>query len=141
TAEDLLSMAGETPIIRFVNLVLAQAIKDKASDVHFEPFEREFKIRYRIDGALYEMSPPPPELALPIISRIKVIGGLNIAERRVPQDGKVRLMVAGRSVDLRVSTLPTQFGESVVLRVLDQNVTALDLESLGMPDDVRESVE
>ncbi|EDY81588.1 GSPII_E N-terminal domain family [Verrucomicrobiia bacterium DG1235] len=139
--DDLLGMAGETPIIRFVNLVLAQAIKDKASDIHFEPFEKEFKIRYRIDGALYEMSPPPRELAVPIISRVKVLGNLNIAERRVPQDGKVRLVVAGRHVDLRVSTLPTQFGESVVLRVLDQGATQLELASLGMPDDVLQSVE
>jgi type IV pilus assembly protein PilB len=138
--ENLLNMAGETPIIRFVNLVLSQAIRDKASDVHFEPFENEFKIRYRIDGALYEMSPPPRELAIPIISRIKVIGNLNIAERRVPQDGKVRLTVAGRSVDLRISTLPTQFGESVVLRVLDQSATTLELDSLGMPPDIVEAV-
>lgn len=139
--DDLLGMAGETPIIRFVNLVLAQAIKDKASDIHFEPFEKEFKIRYRIDGALYEMSPPPRELAVPIISRVKVLGDLNIAERRVPQDGKVRLVVAGRHVDLRVSTLPTQFGESVVLRVLDQGSTQLELSTLGMPEDVLNSVE
>ncbi len=139
--DDLLGMAGETPIIRFVNLVLAQAIKDKASDIHFEPFEKEFKIRYRIDGALYEMSPPPRELAVPIISRVKVLGDLNIAERRVPQDGKVRLVVAGRHVDLRVSTLPTQFGESVVLRVLDQGATQLELSSLGMPDDVLAAIE
>ena len=138
--ENLLNMAGETPIIRFVNLVLSQAIRDKASDVHFEPFENEFKIRYRIDGALYEMSPPPRELAIPIISRIKVIGNLNIAERRVPQDGKVRLTIAGRSVDLRISTLPTQFGESVVLRVLDQSATTLELDSLGMPPDIVEVV-
>ena len=134
-------MAGETPIIRFVNLVLAQAIKDKASDIHFEPFEDQFKIRYRIDGALYEMSPPPRELAVPIISRIKVIGNLNIAERRVPQDGKVRLTISGRPVDLRISTLPTQFGESVVLRVLDQSATSLELENIGMPQDVLETVE
>lgn len=139
--DDLLGMAGETPIIRFVNLVLAQAIKDKASDIHFEPFEKEFKIRYRIDGALYEMSPPPRELAVPIISRVKILGDLNIAERRVPQDGKVRLVVAGRHVDLRVSTLPTQFGESVVLRVLDQGTTQLELGSLGMPEDVLTAVE
>lgn len=138
--ENLLNMAGETPIIRFVNLVLSQAIRDKASDVHFEPFENEFKIRYRIDGALYEMSPPPRELAIPIISRIKVIGNLNIAERRVPQDGKVRLTIAGRAVDLRISTLPTQFGESVVLRVLDQSATTLELDSLGMPADIVEVV-
>lgn len=139
--ENLLNMAGETPIIRFVNLVLSQAIRDKASDVHFEPFEEEFKIRYRIDGALYEMSPPPRELAVPILSRIKVIGNLNIAERRVPQDGKVRLTISGRSVDLRISTLPTQYGESVVLRVLDQSATSLDINTLGMPTEIVESVE
>ncbi|MEM9161036.1 MAG: ATPase, T2SS/T4P/T4SS family [Verrucomicrobiota bacterium] len=140
SAEDLLEMAGETPIIRYVNLVLAQAIKDKASDIHFEPFEKEFKIRYRIDGALYEMSPPPRELSLPITSRIKVVANLNIAERRVPQDGKVRLTISGRPVDLRISTLPTQFGESVVLRVLDQSATSLELDSIGMPQDVLKSV-
>ncbi len=111
---DLEEMAGQTPIIRFVNLVLSQAIRDKASDIHFEPFEHEFKIRYRIDGALYEMAPPPKALAMPIISRVKVLANLNIAERRVPQDGRIKLTVAGRAVDLRVSTLPTQFGESVV---------------------------
>ena len=115
--EDLLNMAGETPIIRFVNLVLSQAIRDKASDVHFEPFADEFKIRYRIDGALYEMSPPPKELAIPILSRIKVIGNLNIAERRVPQDGKVRLTIAGRAIDLRISTLPTQYGELSLIHI------------------------
>lgn len=136
SVDDLLSMAGETPIVRFVNLVLAQAINDKASDIHFEPFEKEFKIRYRIDGALYEMSPPPKELTIPITSRIKVIANLNISERRIPQDGKVRLSVSGRAVDLRISTLPTQFGESVVLRVLDQSATSLDLQKIGMPDDV-----
>jgi len=139
--DDLLGMAGETSIIHFVNLVLAQAIKDKASDIHFEPFERDFKIRYRIDGALYEMSPPPRELALPVLSRVKVLGNLNIAERRVPQDGKVRIVVSGRPVDLRVSTLPTQFGESVVLRVLDQGSTQLELDALGMREDVLRSVE
>ena len=133
---DIEKMAGQTPIIRFVNLVLGQAIRDKASDVHFEPFEHEFKIRYRIDGALYEMAPPPRHLALPITSRVKVLANLNIAERRIPQDGRIKLTIAGRAVDLRVSTLPTQFGESVVLRVLDQSAVQLDLEQLGMPEDV-----
>jgi type IV pilus assembly protein PilB len=133
-------MAGQTPIIRFVNLVLAQAIRDRASDIHFEPFENEFKIRYRIDGALYEMAPPPKNLALPIISRIKVISNLNISERRVPQDGRIKLTISGRPVDLRVSTLPTQFGESVVLRVLDRSVVQLDMENLGMPEDVFKTV-
>jgi type IV pilus assembly protein PilB len=138
---DIEAMAGETPIVRFVNLVLLQAVKDEASDIHFEPFEDEFKIRYRIDGALYEMAPPPIQLALPIISRIKVVANLNIAERRVPQDGRIKITVAGRQVDLRVSTLPTQFGESVVLRVLDRSVVQLDIEKLGMPKDVSESVQ
>ncbi len=138
---DIEAMAGETPIVRFVNLVLLQAVKDEASDIHFEPFEDEFKIRYRIDGALYEMAPPPVQLALPIISRIKVVANLNIAERRVPQDGRIKITVAGRQVDLRVSTLPTQFGESVVLRVLDRSVVQLDIEKLGMPKDVSTSVQ
>jgi type IV pilus assembly protein PilB len=129
-------MANQAPVIRFVNLVLFQAVKDRASDIHFEPFENEFKIRYRVDGALYEMAPPPKHLALPVISRIKVISGLNIAERRLPQDGRIQLPVAGRQIDFRVSTLPTQFGESVVLRVLDRSSVQLDLQNLGMPDDV-----
>ena len=126
--------ANATPIIRFVDLILYQAIQDRASDIHFEPFENEFKIRYRVDGALYEMSPPPRHLALPVISRVKVMANMNIAERRLPQDGRIQKNIAGRSVDLRVSTLPTQFGESVVLRVLDRTTVNLDLEMLGMPD-------
>lgn len=137
---DLEAMAGQGPIIRFVNLVLAQAIRDKASDIHFEPFEHEFKIRYRIDGSLYEMSPPPKHLSLPITSRVKVLANLNIAERRIPQDGRIKLTLSGRPVDLRVSTLPTQFGESVVLRVLDQSAVQLDISQLGMPEDVFEGI-
>jgi type IV pilus assembly protein PilB len=133
---DLESMAEQTPIIKFVNLVVGQAIRDKASDIHFEPFEHEFKIRYRIDGALYEMAPPPKQLAIPIISRVKVLASLNIAERRIPQDGRIKITIGGRAVDLRVSTLPTQFGESVVLRVLDQSAVRLDITQLGMPEDV-----
>ncbi|MEP7015569.1 MAG: GspE/PulE family protein [Verrucomicrobiota bacterium] len=126
--------ANATPIIRFVDLILYQAIQDRASDIHFEPFENEFKIRYRVDGALYEMSPPPRHLALPVISRVKVMASMNIAERRLPQDGRIQKNIAGRNIDLRVSTLPTQFGESVVLRVLDRTTVNLDLEMLGMPD-------
>ena len=128
--------ANAAPIIRYVDLVLAQAIQDRASDIHFEPFETEFKIRYRVDGSLYEMSPPPRHLANPVISRVKVMASLNIAERRVPQDGRIQTMISGRQVDLRVSTLPTQFGESVVLRVLDRSTVKLELESLGMPDNI-----
>jgi len=126
--------ANATPIIRFVDLILYQAIQDRASDIHFEPFENEFKIRYRVDGALYEMSPPPRHLALPVISRVKVMANMNIAERRLPQDGRIQKQIAGRNVDLRVSTLPTQFGESLVLRVLDRSIVNLELEALGMPD-------
>jgi type IV pilus assembly protein PilB len=126
--------ANATPIIRFVDLILYQAIQDRASDIHFEPFENEFKIRYRVDGALYEMSPPPRHLALPVISRVKVMANMNIAERRLPQDGRIQKYIAGRSIDLRCSTLPTQYGESLVLRVLDRTTVNLDLEALGMPD-------
>jgi len=133
---ELADLANETPIIRFVNLVLFQAIQDRASDIHFEPFEDEFKIRYRVDGALYEMAPPPKHLALPVISRIKVMANLNIAERRLPQDGRINFPMGNRQVDLRVSTLPTQFGESVVLRVLDRSSVNLELESLGLPKNV-----
>ncbi len=128
--------AGSAPVIRYVNLVLYQAVNARASDIHFEPFENEFKIRYRVDGALYEMAPPPKRLGLPVISRIKVVANLNIAERRLPQDGRIQMTVAGRPVDFRVSTLPTVHGESVVLRVLDRSVVSLDLANLGMPDDV-----
>jgi type IV pilus assembly protein PilB len=126
--------ANTAPIIRFVDLILFQAVQDRASDIHFEPFKNEFKIRYRVDGALYEMTPPPRHLALPVISRVKVMANMNIAERRLPQDGRIQKNIAGRVVDLRVSTLPTQFGESVVLRVLDRSIVNLDLEALGLPD-------
>ena len=132
--KELESEANAAPIIRYVDLVLAQAIQDRASDIHFEPFETDFKIRYRVDGALYEMAPPPRHLAAPVTSRVKVMSNLNIAERRIPQDGRIQMMISGRPVDLRVSTLPTQFGESVVLRVLDRSAVKLELETLGMPD-------
>ncbi len=138
-SEDLQSVEAEansTPIIRYVDLVLAQAVADRASDIHFEPFETEFKIRYRVDGALYEMAPPPKHLALPIISRVKVMANLNIAERRLPQDGRIQTFTAGRHVDLRVSCLPTQFGESVVLRVLDRSSVNLSLKAINMPEEV-----
>jgi len=125
--------ASSAPIVKYVNTVLAQAIQARASDIHFEPFEHEFKIRYRVDGALYEMSPPPRSLATAISSRLKVMSNLNIAERRVPQDGRIQTTMAGRQVDLRVSTLPTQFGESIVLRVLDRSTVKLDLAAIGLP--------
>ncbi len=137
---DLENVANEAPIVKFVDAVLYQAIKDKASDIHFEPFEKEFKIRYRIDGALYEMAPPPKNLAIPVISRIKIMSALNISERRKPQDGRIQLKIAGKPVDLRVSTLPTQHGESVVLRVLDRSVVNLDLDVLGISEDVLKKI-
>jgi len=131
-------LANAMPVVKFVNLVLQQAIIDRASDIHFEPFETEFRIRYRVDGALYEMAPPPKSLALPIISRLKVMSNLNISERRLPQDGRISLQLMGRQIDLRVSSLPTAFGESVVLRVLDRSAVNLDLEALGLPKDIFE---
>jgi len=134
--KNLEAEANATPIIRYVDLILYQAINDRASDIHFEPFETEFKIRYRVDGALYEMSPPPRHLAMPVISRVKVMANLNIAERRLPQDGRIQISLAGKQVDLRVSTLPTQYGESVVLRVLDRSTVNLNLEALGMPKNI-----
>ena len=132
----LSNIANDAPIIKFVDVVLYQAIKDRASDIHFEPFEHIFKIRYRVDGALYEMAPPPKNLAIPVISRIKIMGGLNIAERRLPQDGRIQIKVAGKAIDMRVSTLPTQYGESVVLRILDKSVVNLDLNTLGIDETV-----
>ena len=136
SAQDLESEANSAPIIRYVDLVLYQAIKEKASDIHFEPFERDFKIRYRVDGALYEMAPPPIHLALPIISRVKVMANMNIAERRIPQDGRIVKQVGEKQVDMRVSSLPTQHGESMVLRVLDRSSVNLSLENLGLPEHI-----
>ena len=126
-------LANEAPIVRFVNLVVFQAVQDRASDIHFEPFETEFRIRYRVDGALYEMAPPPKHLSLPVVSRLKVMANMNISERRLPQDGRISFPMGNRVIDLRVSTLPTQFGESVVLRVLDRAAVNLEIESLGFP--------
>lgn len=126
--------ANSAPIIRYVDLVLYQAINEGASDIHFEPFEKDFKIRYRVDGALYEMAPPPVHLSLPIISRIKVMSNMNIAEKRIPQDGRIVKHVGEKQVDMRVSSLPTQHGESVVLRVLDRGNVNLSLDMLGMPE-------
>ena len=135
--QTLIEAAEDNKVKRLLNLVLMQAIKDKASDVHFEPFDDEFKMRYRIDGVLYEMIPPPKYLAMPIISRIKVMSNLDIAERRMPQDGRIELVVNGAPVDLRVAVLPTMFGESVVMRVLDRSNIQLDLAKLGLrPDDL-----
>ncbi len=138
---ELTAISKEAPVVRFVNLVLDKAISEKASDIHFEPFEDVFTIRYRVDGTLFEMAPVPVNLSLPVISRIKVLSNLNIAEKRVPQDGRIQREQDGRSVDIRVSTLPTQHGESVVLRILDKSIVSLDLDSLGMSGGLKEQVE
>jgi type IV pilus assembly protein PilB len=130
--EDIKEMAESNPVKKLLNYVLLQAIRDKASDIHFEPFEDEFKMRYRIDGVLYEMVPPPKSIALAVASRIKVMANLDIAERRLPQDGRIPLVVGGNPIDLRVSVLPTMFGESVVLRVLDRTQLDLRLDMLGL---------
>ena len=134
--KQMTDLANEAPIVKFVNVILQQAVQDRASDIHFEPFETEFRIRYRVDGALYEMAPPPKHLALPVISRLKVMAGLNISERRMPQDGRITVFINNRQIDLRMSTLPTAFGESVVLRVLDRGSVNLELESLGLPKSI-----
>ncbi|MHC5075280.1 MAG: GspE/PulE family protein [Planctomycetota bacterium] len=130
--DELKELSESNPVKKLLNLVLLQAIRDKASDIHFEPFEKEYKMRYRIDGILYEMVPPPKHIAAALSSRIKVMAELDIAERRMPQDGRISLTVEGKPVDLRVSILPTMFGESVVLRVLDRSQVNLDLERLGI---------
>jgi type IV pilus assembly protein PilB len=129
---DMIEMADAAPVRKLINMVFLLGIKDKASDIHFEPFEEEYKIRMRCDGVLYEMVPPPRHLATAISSRIKVMSNLDIAERRLPQDGRIELNVGGHPVDMRVSIMPTMFGESVVVRVLDRSVVSLDLNKVGL---------
>jgi type IV pilus assembly protein PilB len=133
--DTLKDAADSNPVRKLINLVLLQAIKDKASDIHFEPFEDEFKMRYRIDGVLYEMMPPPAHISSAISSRIKVMANLDIAERRMPQDGRIELSVNNQPIDLRVSVLPTMFGESVVMRVLDRSNVSLDLDRVGLREE------
>jgi type IV pilus assembly protein PilB len=130
--EDKAAMAKAAPVVKLLNYILYQAIRDKASDIHLEPFENDFKIRYRVDGSLFELEAPPPHLAEALIARIKVMSDLDIAETRLPQDGRIELTVGGRAVDLRVSTLPTMFGESTVMRILDRSVVSLSLDNLGL---------
>ncbi len=132
---DLLDAADEAPIIRLVNSLMYRAVKERASDIHVEPFEREVAIRYRIDGVLYNVLFPPKRLQASITSRIKIMAGLNIAEKRLPQDGRIGIKIAGRDVDIRVSTIPTAHGERVVLRLLDKEALLLNLEDLGLPPD------
>jgi len=129
--EDLLEASDEAPIIRFVNSLLYQAVKERASDIHIEPFERDLVVRLRIDGVLYEILKAPKRLQNSITSRVKIMGGLNIAEKRLPQDGRIRIKIAGKDIDIRLSTLPTAFGERVVMRLLDRSQVMLQLEELG----------
>jgi general secretion pathway protein E len=139
--EQLRDLASEAPVIRLVNLIISRAIETRASDIHIEPFERELRLRYRVDGILQNMDPPPNPLRAAIISRIKLMAKLNIAERRLPQDGRIKLKVLGKEIDLRVSTLPTMYGESVVMRILDRsNSSLIDLRRLGFPDDLYEKI-
>ena len=138
--DELKELSESNPVKKLLNLVLLQAIRDKASDIHFEPFENEYKMRYRIDGVLYEMVPPPKYIAAALSSRIKVMANLDIAERRLPQDGRISLTVENNPIDLRVSVLPTMFGESVVLRVLDRSQAMFDLGALGLRPDAQEII-
>ncbi len=138
--EDLLDTSDEAPIIRFVNSLLTQGYKERASDIHIEPFERELRVRYRIDGILYDVHQPPLKAHAGIVSRIKIMSQLNIAEKRLPQDGRFRVKVAGSDVDVRVSTLPTAFGERVVLRLLDKSSNVLSLEQIGLKDQLLEDI-
>lgn len=130
-------LTNSAPVVKLLNYIILQAARDKASDIHLEPFEHDFKVRYRVDGVLYELEPPPQHLAIALISRVKVKAGLDIAETRLPQDGRIDMSIDGRTIDLRVSTLPTMFGESCVMRLLDKSVVSLDLDQVGMrPDEM-----
>ena len=133
---DLQKMAGETAVVQMVNLIFAQAVRDGASDIHIEPYEREVKVRYRIDGMLQELIRPPKRMQAALISRIKILGEMNIAERRLPQDGRIKITIAGRPIDVRVSIVPTVFGERCVMRILDKTTALLGLEELGMSPDL-----
>lgn len=140
--EQLRDMASEAPVIRLVNAMIAQAVEKRASDIHLEPFEKEFRIRYRIDGVLQDQEPPPRELKAAVISRLKLMAKLNIAERRLPQDGRIKAKAVGREIDLRVSTLPTLYGESVVMRLLDRSAGDFyDLRNLGFDDQMLSRME
>src|SRR5581483_4216473 len=139
--EHLRDLASEAPVIRLVNLLIARALERRASDIHIEPFEKELQVRYRIDGILHDIEAPPRKLQAALISRVKLMAKLNIAERRLPQDGRIKLRMLGREIDLRVSTLPTLYGESVVMRILDRSSIVVSLETLGFPADTMSEVE
>jgi general secretion pathway protein E len=139
--DHLKDLASEAPVIRLVNLIISRAVELQASDIHFEPFEDSFHIRYRIDGILHDMESPPKNLQAAVISRIKIMSKLNIAERRLPQDGRIKLRVQGKQIDFRISSLPTLFGESVVMRILDSESITFDLDHLGFPKENLQSFE
>ena len=139
--EQLRDLASEAPVIRMVNLIITRAVESRASDIHIEPFEKELQLRYRVDGVLHNVDPPPNQIRNAVISRIKLMAKLNIAERRLPQDGRIKLKVLGKEIDLRISTLPTMYGESVVMRILDKsNTDLIDLRRLGFPEDLYSSI-
>ena len=138
---DLLDSSDEAPIIRFVNGLIARACRERASDIHLEPFETEMSVRYRIDGVLYEILKPPQKAQAAIISRLKIMSGLNIAEKRLPQDGRFRVRIAGRDVDVRVSSLPTAYGERLVLRLLEKSGSVIELSEVGLGDKMRQQIE
>src|SRR4030043_2024180 len=133
--DHLRDMASEGPVIRLVNLIITRGIELRASDIHFEPFEEQFRVRYRIDGVLHDVESPPKRLQAAIASRIKIMSKMNIAERRLPQDGRIMLRVKGKEIDFRVSSIPTIYGESIVMRILDKSSIVLDIEQLGFPED------
>ncbi|MCX6369330.1 MAG: ATPase, T2SS/T4P/T4SS family [Armatimonadetes bacterium] len=135
---DLQKMAGETAVVQMANLIFAQAVRDGASDIHIEPYEKEMKVRFRIDGMLRDMMAPPKRMHAAIISRLKILGEMNIAERRLPQDGRIKVTIAGRSIDVRVSIVPTVFGERAVMRILDKGTAMLGLAELGIQPDMLE---
>jgi len=141
SVDHLRDIASEGPVIRLVNLIITRAIEMRASDIHFEPFEEQFRVRYRTDGVLHDVESPPKRLQAAIVSRIKIMAKLNIAERRLPQDGRIRLRVKGKEIDFRVSSVPTIYGESMVLRILDKSSIVLDIEKLGFPEDTMERFE
>ncbi|MBI5417369.1 type II secretion system ATPase GspE [Candidatus Poribacteria bacterium] len=139
--EDLMDLANKAPIIKFVNLILTRAVNERASDIHIEPFEKELKVRYRVDGMLYDALTPPKEYQAAITSRVKIMGSLNIAERRLPQDGRIKIKIVNREIDIRLSTIPVAYGERIVMRLLDRSNLMLDLKQLGFSSDIYNRIE
>jgi len=139
-ADKLKEIATSAPVVKLLNMILLRAVRERASDIHFEPFEKDYKIRYRIDGICYDAARPPKDLSLAISSRIKVMANLDVAENRLPQDGRIMIDIEGKTVDLRVSTLPTLYGESIVMRVLDKSIVSLSLDQVGVDEDIKSKI-